>query len=58
MLAGFTGVVGARVELVFEVPQEADGGYFAECLMESIFTQADSWDEFGGTSSSEVLSVA
>ena len=32
-------------ELVFEVLQEADGGYCAECLTESIFTQADSWDE-------------
>ena len=32
-------------ELVFEVTQEADGGYVAEALGESIFTQADSWDE-------------
>ncbi|MGA2348989.1 MAG: 2-phospho-L-lactate guanylyltransferase [Terracidiphilus sp.] len=32
-------------ELVFEVIQEADGGYTAEALGESIFTQADSWDE-------------
>ena len=32
-------------ELVFEVVQEGDGGYCAECLSESIFTQADSWDE-------------
>jgi hypothetical protein len=31
-------------ELVFEVMQEADGGYTAETLGESIFTQADSWD--------------
>lgn len=23
--------------------QEADGGYCAECLTESIFTQGDSW---------------
>jgi len=27
-------------ELVFEVVQEADGRYCAECLTESIFTQA------------------
>jgi hypothetical protein len=27
-------------ELVFEVMQEADGGYTAEALGESIFTQA------------------
>lgn len=32
-------------ELVFEVLQESDGGYAAECLTESIFTQADTWDE-------------
>lgn len=30
---------------MFEVIQEADGGYCAECLTESIFTQADTWDE-------------
>jgi len=32
-------------EIVFEVTQETDGGFVAECLTESIFTQADSWDE-------------
>jgi predicted RNase H-like HicB family nuclease len=32
-------------ELVFEVIQEADGGYVAECLGEDIFTQGDSWDD-------------
>jgi predicted RNase H-like HicB family nuclease len=32
-------------ELVFEVAQEADGGYTAEALGESIFTQADTWEE-------------
>jgi predicted RNase H-like HicB family nuclease len=32
-------------ELVFEVAQESDGGYSAEALGESIFSQADSWDE-------------
>jgi len=32
-------------ELVFEVVQESDGGYCAECLTESIFTEADTWDE-------------
>ena len=32
-------------ELVFEVTQEADGGYVAEALGESIFTQGDTWDE-------------
>lgn len=32
-------------ELVFEVTQEADGGYTAEALGESIFTQANTWEE-------------
>ena len=32
-------------ELIFEVTQEADGGFVAECLTEAIFTQADSWEE-------------
>ena len=32
-------------ELVFEVTQDADGGYSAECLTENIFTQGDSWEE-------------
>jgi len=32
-------------ELVFEVSQEADGGFVAECLTEGIFTQADNWEE-------------
>jgi len=32
-------------EIVFEVTQEADGGYCAECLTESIFTQGDTWDD-------------
>lgn len=32
-------------ELVFEVVQEADGGYCAECLTENLFTQGDTWDE-------------
>jgi predicted RNase H-like HicB family nuclease len=32
-------------ELVFEVVQEADGGFVAECLTEAIVTQGDTWDE-------------
>jgi hypothetical protein len=31
-------------ELVFEVTQEADGGFVAEALGESIFTEADNWE--------------
>jgi predicted RNase H-like HicB family nuclease len=33
------------MELIFEVAQEADGGYTAEALGESIFTQADTGEE-------------
>ncbi len=32
-------------ELVFEVAQEADGGFVAEGLTENIITQADTWEE-------------
>jgi predicted RNase H-like HicB family nuclease len=35
----------ANHELVFEVSQEADGGYVAECMTESIVTQGDTWEE-------------
>lgn len=36
---------GPMQELVFEVTQEADGGYIAESLGEGVITQADTWDE-------------
>ena len=32
-------------ELIFEVTQEEDGGFVAECLTENIFTQADTWEQ-------------
>ena len=32
-------------EIVFEVTQEGDGGYCAECLTESIVTEGNTWDE-------------
>ena len=32
------------MEIVFEVTQESDGGFVAECLSEPIFTQADDWE--------------
>jgi predicted RNase H-like HicB family nuclease len=32
-------------ELVFEVTQEADGGFVAEALGENIVTQGDTWEE-------------
>jgi hypothetical protein len=35
----------AMDELIFEVTQEADGGFVAECLTEPIFAQASSWAE-------------
>ncbi len=31
-------------EIVFQVTQEADGGYVAEALSEDSFTQGDSWE--------------
>jgi predicted RNase H-like HicB family nuclease len=32
-------------EIVFEVTQEGDGGFVAECLNEDIFTQGNTWEE-------------
>jgi predicted RNase H-like HicB family nuclease len=32
-------------ELIFEVREEPEGGYSAEALGESIFTQGDTWEE-------------
>lgn len=32
-------------ELVFDVTQEADGGFVAEALGESIFTEGNTWEE-------------
>ena len=37
--------VGRMRELIFEVIQEADGGYCAECLTETIVTEGDTWEE-------------
>lgn len=37
--------MGIMTEIVFEVLQESDGGYCAECLTENIFTQGDTWEE-------------
>jgi hypothetical protein len=41
-------------ELVFEVTQESDGGYCAECLTLDIFTQADTWEELRSNVSESV----
>ena len=32
-------------EIVFDITQEADGGYVAESLGENIFTEGDTWEE-------------
>ena len=32
-------------ELVFDVTQDHDGGFVAECLSEDIVTEADTWQE-------------
>lgn len=32
-------------EIVFEVTEAPEGGFTAEAIGESIFTQAESWDE-------------
>lgn len=32
-------------EIIFEVAQDEDGGFTAECLTDAIFTEADSWEE-------------
>jgi len=32
-------------ELVFEVTEEPQGGYSAECLSENIFTQGETWQD-------------
>ena len=42
-------------EIIFEVAQEADGGFTAEALGESIFTQADTWDELRANVKEAVL---
>jgi predicted RNase H-like HicB family nuclease len=33
------------MSVIFEVTQESDGGFVAECLTEGIFTQADNWED-------------
>jgi hypothetical protein len=38
-------MVNKDTEIVFDVIQEQDGGFVADCLNEDIVTQGDSWDE-------------
>ena len=33
-----------NADVVFEVTQEVDGGYVAECLTQPIVTQGDTWE--------------
>jgi len=33
------------MSIVFDVTQESDGGFVAECQTEDIFTQAGNWEE-------------
>ena len=34
----------SRMEIVFSVTPESDGGFVAECLSHDIFTQGDDWN--------------
>ncbi len=34
-----------NADVVFEVTQDEDGGYVAECLTQPIVTQGDTWEE-------------
>ena len=43
-------------DIVFEVTEEEDGGFTAECLTEPIFTQADSWEQLRGEVTDAVAS--
>jgi hypothetical protein len=33
------------LEIVFNVAQEGDGGFVAECLSHDIFTEGDTWEQ-------------
>ncbi len=35
----------AGMEIVFNVTQEGDGGFVAECLSHDIFTEGDTWEQ-------------
>lgn len=38
-------IVHNMKEIIFEITQDADAGFVAECLTEAIFTQGDTWTE-------------
>jgi len=44
-MAGRIRGYASGMELVFEVREAEEGGYFARALGHSIFTQAESWNE-------------
>ena len=43
--ARFSGTVDVMSDLVFEVIQEDDGGFCAQCLNDSIVTEGNTWEE-------------
>lgn len=38
-------MAGKDMEILFDIIQEQDDGFVADCLNEKIVTQGDSWDE-------------
>lgn len=44
-VAAKRGMIEPMNEIVFQVTQEVDGGFVAECLSENIIAQADTWEE-------------
>ena len=44
-------------EIVFQVTQENDGGFVAECLSHDIFTQGDTWEQLRATVQEAVAAV-
>ena len=45
LLCHMTVTITHMRELIFEVTQDADGGYCAECLTEAIVTEGDTWED-------------
>ncbi len=45
MPAVWPGAIVGGMEIVFNVIQEGDGGFVAECLSHDIFTEGDTWEQ-------------
>lgn len=45
LASGLGGCHTGDMEIVFNVTQEGDGGFVAECLSHDIFTQGDTWEQ-------------